>query len=66
MPRNESGAARGPHVVGALEVDLRDRLEIATAALRVDVDSGSPKQSRQHQQVARDAVAPQVGGHANS
>src|SRR6266568_2871225 len=64
LPGNESGAARGPQVIRALEVDLRDRLEIAAAALRVDVDSGSPKQSRQHQQIARDAVT--SAGHANS
>src|SRR5437868_5562877 len=57
VPRNKGRAACGAHLIRALEVDLRDRLEVHPRALRVHVDSSAPKKSRKDQEVTRDAVA---------
>src|SRR5438105_2018615 len=57
LPGDERCAAGGAHVVRALEVDLRDRLEVHPRALRVHVESSAPKKSRKDQEVTRDTVA---------
>src|SRR5438105_11502733 len=57
VPRNKGRAACGAHLIRALEVDLRDRLEVHPRALRAHVDSSAPKKPRKDQEVARDTVA---------
>ena len=57
LPGDERCAAGGAHVVRALEVDLRDRLEVHPRALRAHVDSSATKKPRKDQEVTRDTVA---------
>jgi len=55
--RHKDRSARGPDIVGAREIDLREPTQQKPGALRVHRDASSAQQPRQLKEVRRDGAS---------